>query len=304
MTKINRRLFTLGAGATLLATASGRAFAQDAASTRTITNWIGTYDVPTNPQRVIAIDERLDLETALALRLPVIGYSHAPMNRWVAAETEAEFLGAPPNIEQILGLEPDLILCSDWGDNEGWPLQKLRSVAPVLPLNAKIGWRANLDNVSGWLGMEGRADAAIGDFDAYVAGIRDRHAKTIADSKVIALHYFPASNTMMIRGQGSNHADVLKDLGGHTIDPSIVAEGEVSMELLPEMLADFDAILYAELFDEGTFEEVQKHPIWSRIPAVAAGKVHLVRGSTNFGGIFSAKFLAGEWEKVYALLDA
>lgn len=303
MIRLNRRTFSLGAGAALLTLPIARAFAQES-GTRSVTNWIGTYDVPTHPQRVIAIDERIDLETALALGLPVIGYSHAPVNPWVAAETDAPFLSSPPNIEQILGLAPDLILCSDWGDSEGWPLQKLRTIAPVLPLDASLGWRANLANVSGWLAMEGKANAAVADFDAYVTAIRARHADAVAKSKVIALHFFPEDQTMMIRGKGSNHADVLADIGGHTIDPSIIEEGPVSMELLPDMLADFDAILYAELFAEGTYEEVQKHPIWSRIPAVAAGKVHVARGSTNFGGIYSAKFLAGEWEKVYALLDA
>ncbi|MET3924759.1 ABC transporter substrate-binding protein [Devosia sp. 2618] len=232
MSGLNRRMFTLGAGAALVTLPAARAWAQSPVETRSISNWIGDYDIPANPQRVIAIDERIDLETALALKLPVIGYSHAPMNPWVAVETDAEFIGAPPNIEQILGMEPDLILCSDWGDSEGWPLQRLRSVAPVLPLDASIGWRANLENISGWLGMEGRADAAVADFDAYVAGIRARH-ESIAKSKVIALHYLPGEGEMKIRGQGSNHADVLKDLGGHTIDPSIIEEGNVSMELLP-----------------------------------------------------------------------
>ncbi|MET3924760.1 hypothetical protein [Devosia sp. 2618] len=69
------------------------------------------------------------------------------------------------------------------------------------------------------------------------------------------------------------------------------------------MLADFDGILYAELFGEGTYEAVQKHPSWNRIAAVAAGKVHVARGSTNFGGIYSAKFLAGEWEKLFGLIE-
>ena len=52
------------------------ALAQDAAgATNTITTSAGTYDIPLEPQRLIAVDHRLDLEPALALGLPVIGYS-------------------------------------------------------------------------------------------------------------------------------------------------------------------------------------------------------------------------------------
>lgn len=308
MTKLfkpSRRAFTLAAGATLFgASTGGLAWGQDGAGQRSITNYLGTYDVPTDPKRVIAIDERIDLETALALQLPVIAYSHQPKQPWVTAETDAQYIAFPPNLEEILGLEPDLILCSDWGDTDGWPLQKLRAIAPVLPLDASIGWRANLANISGWLGMEGRADAVVADFDATVKAIHDRHASVVESKKVVALHYLIEEGMVMIRGKGSNHADVLKDIGGHTIDPSIIEEGTVSMEQLPEMLAGFDGILYAELFDEGTYEAVQQNPLWARIPAVAAGKVHVVRGSTNFGGVYSAKFLASEWEKLFALLEA
>lgn len=300
---LNRRLFTLGAGATLLSLSTPRAFAQDA-GTRSITNWIGTYDVPVNPKRVIAIDYRIDLETALALNLPVIGYCHNTISPWVDVQTDAVMISDTPNIEQILSLEPDLILCSDWGDLEGWPLQRLRDVAPVLPIKPSDGWRATIQNVSGWLDIQGRGDAAIAEFDAIAADIRARHAQVIDNKKVLALHYFPDSQNMMIRGIGSSQTHALNELGGHTIDPSIIEQGQVSMELLPDMLADIDGLLYAELADFDTFGAVQKHPQWSRIPAVAAGKVHILRGQTNFGGVYAAKYLVREWEKLYALLGA
>ncbi len=303
MIRMNRRTFGLGAGVVALSLATGGRAAL-ANETRSVTTAFGTYDIPTNPQRVIAIDNRIDLETALALGLPVIGYCRDVVGPWVEVPTDAVLLSNVPNVEQILALEPDLIICSDWGDNERWPWQRLQSVAPVLPITTSDGWRANIANISQWLGIEGRADEAIAEFDAVVSDIRAQHGPAIDSKRVLALHYFPEDQNMKIRGQGSNQALVLSELGGTTINPTIIEEGDVSMEVLPDMLADIDGILYAELADQGTYEAVQAHPQWSRIPAVAAGKVHVLRGATNFGGVYAAKYVAQEWAKLYAMLEA
>ena len=52
-------------------------------------------------------------------------------------------------------------------------------------------------------------------------------------------------------------------------------------------------------FDE-QLAALEASPIWQRVPAVAAGKVHRTTGA--FYGGYSAKRLVGEWEKLYDLL--
>jgi len=88
---LDRRAFTFGvAGAALSAALPSRAFAQDE-EMRTVTTLYGTYDIPAFPQRVAAIDSRLDLQAALALGLPVVGYGHSQPGPWVPLPDGLEF---------------------------------------------------------------------------------------------------------------------------------------------------------------------------------------------------------------------
>lgn len=77
---LTRRRFILGGTAAVLGVAGCNASAGSAGPTpagdRTVTTSLGTYAIPAQPQRVIAVDSRLDLEPAVALQLPVIGHSY------------------------------------------------------------------------------------------------------------------------------------------------------------------------------------------------------------------------------------
>lgn len=296
-----RRQFGLGLGATMALAPFSRAFAQG--ETRSVTTWIGTYDIPANPQRVIAIDNRLDLELALSLDLPLIGYSRDAAAPWVPAGEDLLFIPSPPSVEFVLGLNPDLIICMDVPGSDIWPLEQLRQIAPVLPTDYTIDWRENLANVAGWLGAEGRADAATAQYDAIVAEVAEKHAGKLDRYKVVAVHYFPEDDQIMVRGAGSSQGRVLADIGGVTIDPEVIDEGMVSMENVPTLLSDIDAIFYNDIDGGGNFAALGEHPIWSRLPAVVNGKVHRSLGNTNFGGVYSAMYIAREWDAVYSLLS-
>ena len=70
---LTRRQFGIGAGMAAVATilsscsSSDGSGADDDAQMRTVTTQLGTYDIPTNPKRVLAVDARTYLELAIAL---------------------------------------------------------------------------------------------------------------------------------------------------------------------------------------------------------------------------------------------
>lgn len=68
----NRRRFIAGVAVGLAA--AGMAHVARAQETRAIATSAGSYDIPADPRRVVAIDFRLDVEPALALGLPIAGY--------------------------------------------------------------------------------------------------------------------------------------------------------------------------------------------------------------------------------------
>lgn len=296
-----RRQFGLGLGAALALAPFSRALAQG--ETRSITNWRGTYDIPANPRRIIAIDQRIDLETALVLQVPLLAYSDRQLQPWVPADPAMRKISSPPNMEEILGLEPDLFICSDWGELENWPIARLSEIAPVLPLTNDLDWRENLANVGEWLGIEGRARDAVGQYDTVVAEVARKHAALLDTTKLALLYYFPEDDQVFIRGHDSAQERVLRDIGGHTLGADEFETGAVSMENLPDLLADMDVIIYSDFSGDDSYSQLLAHPLWPRVPAVAAGKVHHSVGNTNFGGAYTAMQIAREWDAAYSLLS-
>lgn len=301
MPLISRRAFTLGsAGLAAASLLPSRAFAQGA--TRSVTTSLGTYDIPANPLRVVAIDSRLDLQPALALGLPVIGYAHSVPGDWVPVSKDAQFFGSIVNIEQVLAAGPDLIICADYDpDSEYWPLNKMRQIAPVLPTNGDQSWKLSLKDLAGFLGMDGAGDKALADYEALVAEVKARHGDKLSTKTVISCQ--PDSGGLWpMNGSTMLHTQVLADLGAKTVPPSETQKYEaekVTSENFVAVLGKVDGILLATT---GT-DEIQlldKEPLWQRLPAVASGAVVASNGNVNYGSIYSATHLVHLFDELYS----
>lgn len=301
-----RRSFTLTGAALLGTTLSGQAYGQQA--TRTVTTSLGTYDIPANPQRVIAIDSRSNLEPAVALGLKLIGYSHSPVRPWVPLDPSVPMLGAPPNIEEILALEPDLIICPTTDpDSEWWPLNKLKAVAPILPTDYLATWQDNLANLAAWLDLPVVGAETIGQYNGLVADIKARHATAIATRKVAAVQLDANKNAVHVRTLGTSYGQVmpgqvLAEIGGLAVPADILSEsGEVGIEQVGALLGDVEGLLILD-FENGAVEAFAENPLWNRLPAVAAGHTHILKGNSTFGSLYTALYLAGGWDEVYKTL--
>ncbi|NKS73749.1 hypothetical protein GS531_15465 [Rhodococcus hoagii] len=84
------------------------------------------------------IDSRLDLEPALALELPVIATSYDTRHPGCRRSTLG-YHGAV-DLEEVLGLAPDLIVCVNL-DSEMWPAPKLLDIAPVINTESRFRGR-------------------------------------------------------------------------------------------------------------------------------------------------------------------
>lgn len=281
------------------------AFAQDGVATRTITTVLGTYEIPADPQRVVCIDSRLDLEPAVALGLPVIGhaYDQTPMP-WVPADPDWAFVGEIPNFEQILALDPDLIICTDVGDHESdmWPIARLHQIAPVLPAPFTDPWKKILAQIGAWTGREGQANALLAEYDALIAEISARHADAIAANKIVVVQpgdenlAYLQSNTAFLSIQ------VLGDLGGRTAEPVSYPLNHISGENFEAVFGDADGIFYM-LNTEGDEARLESSPLWQRLPAVAAGRTLKPVGNTNYGNVYTAIHIAHLFDEFYSKLS-
>lgn len=302
MVQMNRRAFALGSAALALGSALPRAaFAQEM---RSVTTKYGTYDIPVSPKRVVTIDSRLDLQPALALGLPVIGYGHSVPGPWVPGTDDLTFFGREVNIEQVLAADPDLIICADYDpDSPWWPANKLLTIAPVVTTNSAATWKDALREFAVLMDMEGAADTAIGEYDALIADIKARRADLIASKTLVSLEpgdgvFYPMNGLMNLQTQ------VFADLGTRTIAPKPDQKydgGEIPAEAFGDFLGDVDGLLMVTSSPE-SLAGLSDEPLWQRLPAVANEAVVLSNGNINYGSLYSAIEIARLVDALYAKL--
>ena len=262
------------------------------------------------PQRVVAIDSRIGLEQALAFDLPLVGYSHSRARPWVPVPASVPFLAAPPDLEQILMLAPDLILCPDSAPNsDWWPLARLPAIAPVLPSNHRIAWQENLTRLGGWLGRLEEATRIIAAHAETIMAIRMRHPRVIERTLVATVHYDAVKRRLLVRSAGTRYglvmpAQVLAELGGREVRADRLGpNGEVALDSFGDVLGTVDGILLID-FGDGGPRALAREPLWQRLPAVKAGRVETVAGNCTFGSLYTARYLAHAWDTLFTRLSA
>lgn len=303
--KLSRRAFAAGVVALL-----GARTAAAGPARRQIQTSLGRLDIPATPQRVVAIDSRIGLEQALAFDLPLVGYSHSRARPWVPVPASVPFLAAPPNLEQILMLAPDLILCPDSAPNsDWWPLARLPAIAPVLPSNHRITWQENLAQLGGWLGRPAEAARIIAAHAEVVAAIRARHQRVVERTLVAAVHYDAIKRRVLVRSAGTRYglvmpAQVLAELGGREVGADQLGpNGEVTLDSFGDVLGAVDGILLID-FGDGGPQALAREALWQRLPAVRAGRVETVAGNCTFGSLYTARYLARAWDGLFARFSA
>ena len=302
MPHLSRRAFLAGGASIALSTTASYASNE----WRNVETSLGHVDIPAHPQRVLAIDSRISLESALALDLPVIGYSHSRARPWVPVPDSVPMLTAPPDLEQILMLAPDLILCPDSSPNsDWWPLARLSSIAPVLPSNHLQTWQINLHRLGDWLGKTPMVQQRLREHGSLIEDIRRAHAAALAHLHFAALYYDPVRRRAMVCSQGTSYglvmpAQVLSELGGREIGADRLGHnGEVTLECFGKVFGDVDAILLID-FGNGATRALSAEPLWQRLPAVRADRIHVVKGNCVFGSVYTARYLAEGWRGLLA----
>jgi iron complex transport system substrate-binding protein len=289
-------------------------------TTKTITNEFGTYEIPVNPQRLLLMGNRLDLEIACALGLSPIAIGRendfrggavdyvAPWVPFDPSAVESVFDLSSPDVEMVLALNPDMIFAAkrrlepDWID-----FATLSAVAPVIPTDM-LPWREDLQQVAGWLGRQDRLDQAFREFGDLQEAITVRHGGSIARARVV-IGNFEAPNTLWLvepEAIGVPARDALTALGGqqHPLDlgPSEFAGwSSISMENL-RLIEDADAILIWAA-DEDQRAELLAHPLWKMLPAVEDGRAIVSTNNLGYGSIYTIMECMRLWDEVYALLE-
>lgn len=302
-----RQLISSAFGVSLLMACGASPTATPRTTTRTISHEFGTFQIPTAPNRVVALDGRPGFEAALALGFkPIAIGTDALVNGQLAPFITFDHKDVPlinPNqvdFEALARLTPDLIIGRDFQLKA--QLDRLSAIAPTLPIRLEDTWRATLLRLADWLERRTHVDTELAKYDAGLATVKQRHAARIASAKVGVLQYVPDETNFYNMRAGVQFRTML-DLGGteHSFLASLPADkSSFSIEQVSK-LEGIDAILLIGFGN--AYEELHKQPVWQKLPAVAAGHVVDTDVRTTYGGVYAATKCLELFDRLYGTLS-
>ncbi len=259
-----------------------------------------TTTIPRNPQRVVVMEGRGDLDFALSVGYPVVA-----TGTWNPGEVSAPFVGKVddaeliPNFyssrdyEYLVSLQPDLIVQranAFRGDFYG--NAQLQEIAPVLSVEVnRANWRSDLEEQAKLLGRDQQVAEQLAEYDAAVQAAKDEVGALLAEH-TIAMTTVGAG--LLYIWCSDFPTEVGNELGMQLPFRNSPAATNGYIEYSDEgygELAEIDLIFAQGYADMKA--ELAGHPTWSRLPAEQAGHVVDFPGELNNGMALTAKTLVG-----------
>ncbi len=249
------------------------------------------------PSRIAVIDYGLAQALMMIGVDPIAVMAVADWKTWVvepALPPGTADLGATlePNFERLAALKPDLILTTDY---VALAEPTLRTIAPVerltvygadtgAPLPRSVEVTRRLGDITG---RRAEAEAAIAAFDAEIAAIGARLRERARRPMLFA--WFLDPRHLRVYGDAGLYGNVLARLG--------IANAWTS----PGNYWGFDTVALEDLAGVGEVDFVAMEPVlpdiwptlavsplWTALPFVRAGRVHVMPNALTFGTLPAA----------------
>lgn len=291
--------------------------AEDA--TRTVTNHIGSFEVPANPERIVVMSPVVDLPAALDVGASVIGTlslsGDKPSTSMVTDEEWAELqvLGSAvdSSVEAIAAANPDLILVAVSSEAHFDLYSQVASAVPIVLTNR---WQDDALQVADAVNKRDEMQALIDDYTTRADEIAERIDTELGDPSAVAIRIRPGS----LRVHTSVHfaGNVFEDVGlrvpemwqREPLDDPSENIGQRLERISPEqigLLADADHLfvlvqgtsVQTDAEVKAAYEEIVNGSLWATLPAVQNGNVHFVEGYWLAGTLRAAEAAIDDIER-------
>lgn len=184
------------------------------------------------------------------------------------------FASGLPSPETVLGLEPDLILLHNafYAENGGY--EQYSKIAPTYVFqNAAGDLNHSLRTLGQLLNEPEKAADALEEYGKKVAEAKAKLASKTEGKKAAIIRFNAKGMFFMNSGYYSGYV-LFRELGFG--ESEIVKGGalEVSLEILPELDADYLFLVNDGNLGDGYLKMLKESPIWQAVPAVKNGNVY------------------------------
>ncbi|MEN1986855.1 ABC transporter substrate-binding protein [Paenibacillus hubeiensis] len=239
----------------------------------------GEIQVPKNPQRIVDLTA-FSTGYFVALDAPVVGaLSGAMNNKYIKDQLAGQGttdLGEQPTAEQIVSLQPDLIIA--YTGTEG--IDQLSQIAPVVQLKyGALNYKDLMLELGKLTNREDAAKAWVANWEAKINELKPQVKAAVGDRTVSILN--PYSKGLYVFGHNFGRGgEIIYGEFGLKAPAKAQAEAidsgtgwaSISMEVLPEYAGD---IIFTSPWSGDTSDPqiVYENKIWANLPAVKAGHV-------------------------------
>ncbi|MFC9777265.1 ABC transporter substrate-binding protein [Paenibacillus chitinolyticus] len=285
------------AGTTMTTDQSAQATPSKAPSkteTRVVTDGFGEVKIPKNPKRISAL-YREDYLVALGVK-PIVQYYNPMWGKQDYLKLEVPLFDVTGSIEALLVSEPDLIIGT--GEVDAAQYELYSKVAPTfrLPDDVLADSRKTLTLIADLLGISGKAEQVLADYDARIADVKAKLNAAIGDEKLVVLRMNVVDKSINIFGIHNTFVGQIlyEDLGLKAPGfAKAMTEGNIVLakEVIPELDADHIILLpsngtWEEEGNAKALKEMKADPLWKTVPAFKNGHVYPVeRSYWQTGGI-------------------
>ncbi|WP_080875525.1 iron-hydroxamate ABC transporter substrate-binding protein [Oceanobacillus timonensis] len=259
----------------------------DESSEMTVDSDMGEVTVPANPEKILA---PYNEDTLIAL-------GETPVAKWAIGESIQDYLEEDLAdvdtiewtlpLEQVLSIEPDLIILDHTLDNYEGSYDDYAAIAPtyVLSEEEENDWKVRLQKFGEILGKEAEAEQTLADYDEKVNQAKEELDETLGDESVAMMwvtggEYFLFEEnrhtaTMIYNEMGVEVPDIVEELGqgGEAWNP-------ISLEKLSEIDADHLIILGNEE-DEG-IQALENSNVWNNTDVAQNDQVYYIEDESNW----------------------
>lgn len=285
----------------------------DAPTTREVSDYFGTVEIPANPQRVIAGDGAT-LGNLFALGVKPVGAAVNPHSLPHHLADQMEDVvdvreGDDINWEKVLAQNPDLFITFAGFKDDPWNKKMYRKASEAVPTFGYVynyvyleEIKRNFTEVARAVNKQDQADERIAALDKRLAELKTRvEAAGLSDKAVSVLRIgedgflsvrIGTSESIAFRALGIAQPEGQNDPEDFSIDIS-----EENLNLLDSAHTLF---VYVDDTAEGDQEKVESSPLWHTLPAVQEGRVHYVNsGIWNSIDIDGFELILDDIEKYF-----
>ncbi|ASA26270.1 Fe3+-hydroxamate ABC transporter substrate-binding protein [Paenibacillus donghaensis] len=179
-----------------------------------------------------------------------------------------------PNLEAIVGLSPDLIICTEFSEEIYEELQK---IAPTLMFERNEDWRITLQSFGQIMGKQQEAKQVLDEYTDKVNTLSLALKEKLGNSTVAMIR--PRDGQVRLHTTAHRTAAILYQDLGLNPPPMAVDDTETSQTLSLEILPELNVDHLFVLTDDKTMKltgEFQETSIWQNLEAVKSEQVHTV----------------------------